>query len=684
MIAYLLKASAVAILFYVCYNLFLKKETFFQHNRWFLLIGLVTASIFPLIVIPIYIPIETFEMSTTAIYINETIGNTVTNSPQAFEWQSLLPNIYGIGCCIFLIQFLLQISSLILLLLKNPKNKDGIYTYIIVKRKISPFSFFKWIVFNPKQFSYAELQLILNHEKIHVRQFHSIDVLITRLACIIFWFNPLIWFYKKEVAQNLEYIADEKAQHETKSEKEYQRLLLKTSVTNHNISLTNNFYNSLIKKRIIMLHKSKSNPKNLWKSALILPLLSMLLMSVNTKEIYTEAKKTATEQKLDIKNNPIEIIFTKDLPNTELDIIKAELKDYGIIMRIEAIDRNKKGEISKININFTTKTGSANYSAKEEDGIKPFYFRQDDENGFGVGPVLNTFHPAAKNDKNTKGGVYTFSNKPNDTLLVKGQENTFIFRSNKVVDSIRFNSKATINNGGRYTFISADSIRFKHKDTIFLAPKNKIKKAQKGKVISLDSINSNNLIKKSISIYGDNNTNNLSVFNKGNEPLYIVDGIEIEKSKFKNLSPDDIENINVVKGKAAIKNYGSDGENGVIIINTKNGDNKVSKWQVRTGVNFVKFIDDKDPSKNAQIAYISKHSSGAVLKQHKLDLKKIGLSVKYGKLKRNAEGEITRLKISIRDKEGNSSTATYEDKDGIPGIRYGISESAVIITSDKI
>ncbi|EPR73863.1 Regulatory sensor-transducer, BlaR1/MecR1 family [Winogradskyella psychrotolerans RS-3] len=259
---YLLKASAVIAIMYLCFYFFLKKETFFEHNRWFLLTGLVLALIFPLIVIPVYIPVEPIANEVTT-FISSAPSNFITTAqPEvAFDWYKLIPILYSIGLIAFTGQFVFQFGSLVLLLLKNPKHKDQHFTYVIVDNKISPFSFFKWIVYNPESYETEELQLILTHEKVHVNQFHSIDIISTQLACILFWFNPLIWLYRKEVRQNLEYIADSKTQSLTNTTKEYQHLLLKTSVTNHATIVSNNFYNSSIKKRILMLNKSRSNKK---------------------------------------------------------------------------------------------------------------------------------------------------------------------------------------------------------------------------------------------------------------------------------------------------------------------------------------------------------------------------------------------------------------------------------------
>lgn len=345
---YLIKASVVVILFYLCFSLFLKKETFFQHNRWFLLIGLIIALIFPFIIIPVYIAIEPAVTSevihTQNIFTQAITSNQITTQPEnAFDWTQLLSIIYSIGFVVFLIQFILQFGSLALLLLKNPKYKDELFTYVIVKNKISPFSFFKWIVYNPEAFNENELELILTHEKVHAKQLHSIDLLLTQLACIIFWFNPLIWLYRKEVRQNLEYIADNKTQSTSVDEKTYQHLLLKTSVANHNISLSNNFYNSLIKERIVMLKKSRSNKKKQWRYLLMLPLLAGLLMSMNTETIYVE-----TESHTIANKKTIEFVVTKNTTDQELKAMSDKFEKKGITLIFSKVKRNNSDELTSL------------------------------------------------------------------------------------------------------------------------------------------------------------------------------------------------------------------------------------------------------------------------------------------------------------------------------------------------
>ena len=131
---YILKSAFLLVLLHAGYTLFLKKETFFNHNRWFLLSGLVASFILPLIYIPQYIQVEktpVVELPVTYKYVPTEI---LTQEP-TIDWFQLFTVLYIIGAAIFFVQFLFQFGSLVYLLLKNAKNKDGIYTYVIVQRE---------------------------------------------------------------------------------------------------------------------------------------------------------------------------------------------------------------------------------------------------------------------------------------------------------------------------------------------------------------------------------------------------------------------------------------------------------------------------------------------------------------------------------------------------------------------
>jgi len=697
---YLLKASAVITVMFLYYIVFLKKETFFQHNRWFLLSGLLLALVFPIIIIPVYIPVEPLTTQATSFIPSTPSNFIITAQPEVvFDWFKLIPILYEIGLSVFLFQFIFQFGSLALLLLKNPKRKAQCFTYVIVESKISPFSFFKWIVYNPDSYKEEELQLILTHEKVHANQLHSIDILLTQLACVIFWFNPLIWLYRKEVRQNLEYIADFESENSIHSKKNYQHLLLKTSIANHSTLLSNNFYNSSIKKRILMLNKSRSNKKNQFKYLLIIPLLAGLLMSMNTKEVYIEHNLTTKSNSIILESvvtkntlnaelegiaNVIEkkgihnddnyevideqetpkdsviserlkLKFTNQMNDERLAQFKTLLKPYGVRMKIKRIKRNHEHKISALNIEFKSKNSTSNHNVKDKDGIRPFLFEMTNEE-----ISISNLQEAVQIEETIEETIMVYDLKEsssdktsNDTLYYK-----IVRPTTHTQDSI-------------YLSIDSTAVKrlAKEKPDVFYEGGKTLKINDSNKAFTIHQPATN------YKIITNTNTQNP-------KPLVLINGKEVSSDYLKSISAEHIESVTVLKDENAINKYGEKGKNGVIELITKESmavTKKDNPWKIgRTEVSSVTFIDDEDPSKNATIAYISKHTPDSILDDHKVNLEKIGISVKYSKLKRNKAGHITSLKISLDDAEGSKTSATWKVNDGIPNIEYGISEDKLI------
>ncbi|RZN82026.1 MAG: M56 family peptidase [Winogradskyella sp.] len=750
---YLIKSSALILLMYLGYVLFLKKETFFNHNRWFLLVGLVTVLILPLIVIPVYITAEPITIVETPI----SFASYAENIPQAkpFDWLQLLTNVYLIGIIVFFIQFLLQFGSLAFLLLKNSKDKDGIYTYVIVKNKISPFSFFKWIVYNPNLFSDEELKLILNHEKVHARQWHSIDIIISRLACVLFWFNPFIWFYHKDIQQNLEYIADENAQNSSASEKNYQHLLLKASVGNQNINLTSNFYNSLIKKRILMLQKNRSKSINRWKSIFILPLLVVFLMSFNTKEIYIDSSEPNIEEPnlyeteitknnfIAIDDKLIEVIIDKNTSKKGFSYIESLLSKEDITMTINEIERNSDGLITEIDISFKFNEGMTNYKAEDSDGIKPFYFRKDDDGTVSVGPITNEVYEVVEEEpiieiieeeeieeEPNRNTFLIYENEDeieidaDSIVIVEGQPKvraSYTFISNDTIvfnrpvnKKVKANGNVKIRNNS-FT-IKTDSIKIRNAnvtDPIYILngkriSKKDFKKLKQSKIKTIDIIKD----KSAIKLYGkaakdgvvvikteekgpwktSTKVNSINSFKKsskgevkkliasGKKPIIVIDNEIMDAIKIKDIDYNVIKSISILKDKSAKDLYGAKAKDGAIVIFTKDK-NTVKADNVKVVVSGIHYVDDEYESENAIFYYVTKDTSDEQLKLYKNKLAEHNITAKFNKVRRNNSGEITSIKISLSDKNGAKSSASWKDDDGISKILVGKKGKKLITSS---
>jgi len=609
---YLLKANAVVILFYLCYKLFLQKETFFEPNRYFLLAGLAFASIIPLIVIPIHIAVVP---QVNSINFTPIANLTTTNIEESFNYFQLFEWVYLIGITIFFIKFLIELTGLTLVLLQNKKEKKGNYTYIETQKDNSPFSFFKYIVYNPNHFSVEELEHIILHEKVHAKQYHSIDILITKIASILFWFNPFIWLYNKSLQQNLEFIADNKTQKKIRDTKSYQTLLLKTVLYPQQMTLVNNFYNSLIKKRIIMLHKSKSKQLNLWKYALILPLLVLFLMSFNTKEVYTTAtalSKTSNASSIIKTIENIEaVIITKDFSKQDFEKVKRQFSKLNVQLKFKGIKRNSAGEIIAIKAAFKTPEDSkGNYNVSGQKPINAFKFYYNYSNG-DVGfnkteehtfvvkgePNENVFIYSTDEDDNDNEKIEVFvKNKINQHSKIKGKtEDRVIIKGKKNNKNVIIENEEDKNviidlkNIDEYTIINSDNIS--NPTVIINEKKTALKELHH---IDPDKIANINIIKAdhNTNIYGtkddviivttknDSDNSNLEktevIFHNKTHALemdnylYILDGKEISKSELEKIySKNTVSSLKLLKGEDAIKKYGEKGKNGVIIIKTK-------------------------------------------------------------------------------------------------------------------
>lgn len=363
---YLLKASGVIIVFYVFYKLLLQRDTFFKQNRWFLLFGLLLALVVPLFVFPV--EVEYYAQNNVNLS-NLTKGDIISTA----TISSLAPVdyvmiIYVLGVKLFLIRFLFQMASLARVFTRNKREWRGSYTYVETQAKTSPFSFFKWIAYNPEHYTSVELEQIIAHEKVHASQYHSIDVLMSQLISIAFWFNPFIWFYNREVKQNLEFLADHDMVSKEDCMKAYQYTLLKTSVLGPQLAIGNNFYNSSVKKRIAMLGKSRSKNINRLKYLLIIPSITLFLMCFNAQEVAVIRDLPENNQKVEY-GDVSEFYIEKENRDVDLHCLKAHLASTGYTFETTNIKRDEDNFIISIDLSVSNHYTNAHFSSNSHEPI---------------------------------------------------------------------------------------------------------------------------------------------------------------------------------------------------------------------------------------------------------------------------------------------------------------------------
>ena len=339
---YLLKSSGLLALFFMAYHFLLRKETFFTNNRWFLLLGLVTASILPLVV---YTQIIWIDPAPVAYDWSSLPVRQVTPENHTKEYVYLgLALLYSLITLGLLIKFILDFYSLRAILKGKAISQQADFKFIDATENIAPFSYFNTIVYNSSLYTATELENILEHEKVHCDQNHTIDVLLARVYCAIFWFNPFIWWYKKAILQNLEFIADSEATKKISDKKAYQLTLLKITTHENCVSLTNHFYQSLIKKRIVMLNKNQSKKWNSWKYATILPALVAFVLCFQIEVVAQE--KAKVEVAAAQTNTPISVVNATTLEKDSIKKIKTlfanSSKNKGIDENTEIFINGKK------------------------------------------------------------------------------------------------------------------------------------------------------------------------------------------------------------------------------------------------------------------------------------------------------------------------------------------------------
>jgi bla regulator protein BlaR1 len=286
---YILQILAFQLLFLVVYDLFLKNETFFKWNRLYLIVTPLLSLILPLIKIDLIrqnIP-EQFMMQlpatligisqTSPLVTSEALDVITIYAVNSLSYVEIGQIIWGLGALVSFGVFcfkLYKISKLKRLGIRTTVNGLRVYN---LPNSDTAFSFFKNI-FLGEQLSEAQKTTILLHEKIHIDQRHSLDLMFFEVLRILFWFNPLVYIYQNKMVLLQEFTADAEVAALNGKRAYYEGLLSQVFKT-ESISFINTFFNhSLIRKRVTMLQKSKSKKIFQLKYLLLVPVVAAMLV----------------------------------------------------------------------------------------------------------------------------------------------------------------------------------------------------------------------------------------------------------------------------------------------------------------------------------------------------------------------------------------------------------------------
>ena len=277
---YFIKSFLSLGIFYFTWLFFFRKQTDFRFNRYYLILSTLLAVFIPLIQLPKLFPTG-FQNSIgqlSVVQISEVIIKN-TESPNVagtgLSVSAVLWDIYLIGVIVMTVRFLLSLFHLYRLAGKSKTRRVSGIKYVFISEDLPVFSFFNLIFIRKEIFENPHVTAIINHEKTHVRQKHSLDLLILELLSIFQWFNPFIYLIKRAVKENHEFIADSGMTVSESIANGYMNLLFQEASGVKFSPLTHNFSYSLLKKRLIMMKNQKSQ-----KRMPVKLLLSMLALTV--------------------------------------------------------------------------------------------------------------------------------------------------------------------------------------------------------------------------------------------------------------------------------------------------------------------------------------------------------------------------------------------------------------------
>jgi len=523
-IVYLIKVNIAVALFYLIYRFALTKDTFLQLRRAFLLLAIFVPLVYPLISISGWF--ESNQLVNTLVHQIQLPEIMVVAGKQQpyFGVQEMVIAAYLTGTALLFIRFLFRIFSI---LRWNFLTKEETVLGIRVRvtdKAITPFSFFNRIYLSASAHTEDELVQILTHELAHVRQLHSVDVILSELMAMFCWINPAAWLLQREARQNLEFLADQKVIRSGHDSRLYQYHLLQLSYQQPLNQLTNNFIISPLKKRINMMNKQKSHNAGKLKYLLVAPLTLLLVAGSNAQTIMKAAN--------------VSIQVQPTLPDTRAE-------------NAQASDATGAVEIQPSEIVNETQPAT-------NDPV------------FDVVEVMPQFPGGEKALMKFLGDNIHY---PDDALKANIQGRVilqFIISSKgkvtdpKVIAVMEHKSKVHIDlNDSRYESLKKEALRM----ALSMPAWNPGK--QGGKAVAVKYT-----LPISFAIQGDDkpasSTSNLNSTPMKDRPLVVLDGKPMDENYDLNaIDPKNIESISILKDKSATDIYGEKGKNGVVVITSK-------------------------------------------------------------------------------------------------------------------
>lgn len=611
---YLGKVSLLISICWLIYHFLLQNESFKHFNRWFLIAGIGISFLLPLVTltkvveIPMVEQIQFQEVITSKHSFGGNIEEELRTNLDPFN---LFFFIYLLGVSLMCLKLIIQLISLRRLASKCRTEKIEGITHYLAPIPIASFSFFKGIFYHKNSHDDESLHMIITHEKVHINDLHSIDLILGNLLQLTLWFLPFAYFYRKSIIENLEFLADKKTLDQLQDKKQYQYTLLH-SVQAQSPQFIGNFFFSYssLKKRIMNMNQKQSAPSHRLKSLVLLPVLSLFVFLFQTETIakqvpqqnakitsvaYEQQNKIPKDSTLAVASftTKMETSINKTTSDEEISQLVSSFKEImDVDIKISALKRNKKGEITKIHIKVEDKEANLVSEQKVEstNGIDPIivYRKKGKENDIlAVASEAIIRKKEGVKNKNTSSAL-TAVLKDKEEVYFNGKKLDITKKNVFTTYKIEKETEKSLYLKG--TFIEAlDNLKevmklVNQEPTFYIISKSEFNQDQK---ISVMHVSSNSFITSNeinayqkvsdVKVETHGNVGNFydvptplstSPIKQGNL-VYLVNGKIIDDELLKEISPQSIERVEVLKNKEEIQKHTKKEVDGVVKITLK-------------------------------------------------------------------------------------------------------------------
>ncbi len=299
----MLFSTLAAGLLYGLYCLTLRRDRWLQLNLWYLLVAIGFSMVFPFIKLPDGLGQASQSVASVEEYL-VTMNEVEISAITAPRTLGVMVDLYLVGVALCAVYLLFQLAAQVVIVIRLRRRhkvyraSDGFdiprgAALVLLDDDTATYSFFNHIVVGTRGLNDDEVRCILAHESLHVRQGHSVDLLFARLLCCLMWFNPFAWLIMREIRAVHEFLADAASIGACGREGYLHLLYRQTTGTGYG-HITNNFKSINLKKRIVMMNKSKTR-FGAWKALTALP-VAAVLMVVGCKPATVEKADTKEAQ----------------------------------------------------------------------------------------------------------------------------------------------------------------------------------------------------------------------------------------------------------------------------------------------------------------------------------------------------------------------------------------------------